>query len=85
MSLAAETTAREGALKAVRRRRRFDVFPYLMLAPIALLLSLVIVYPLIEAVHLAMTDASLLRLARAKFIGLLNFKRLLKRFDVQRD
>jgi len=60
-----------------RRKKRFDAFPYLLLTPIALLLLFVIVYPLYEAVRLALTDASLLNLARAKFIGLLNFERLL--------
>lgn len=60
-----------------RRRKRLDLLPYLMLAPIALLLLFVIVFPLFEAVRLALTDASLLNLARAKFIGLKNFQRLL--------
>lgn len=59
-----------------RKRKRFDALPYMLLAPISLLLLLVIVYPLFEAVRLAMTDASLLNLARAKFIGARNFVRL---------
>lgn len=74
---AATTLSATATSGAARRRRRFDAFPYLMLAPIALLLTCVIVYPLFEAVRLALTDASLLNLARAKFVGLLNFKRLL--------
>lgn len=60
-----------------RRRKKRDPLPYLMLAPITLLMLLVIVYPLLEAVRLALTDASLLNLARAKFVGLQNFRRLL--------
>ena len=56
--------------------RRFDFFPYLLIAPIALLLLAICFYPAIYAVYLAMTDASMLRLARMKFIGLANFYRL---------
>jgi multiple sugar transport system permease protein len=71
-------TLQDRSIPAVKRRKkRFDAFPYLLLTPIALLLLFVIVYPLYEAVRLALTDASLLNLARAKFIGLLNFERLL--------
>jgi multiple sugar transport system permease protein len=64
------------ATRSKRRRKRFDALPYLLLAPIALLLLLVIVYPLFEAVRLAMTDASLLNPARARFVGLRNFLKL---------
>lgn len=59
-----------------RKRKGFDPLPYLLLAPITLLLLLVIVYPLFEAVRLAMTNASLLNPARAHFIGLQNFIKL---------
>jgi multiple sugar transport system permease protein len=58
------------------RKRRIDVLPYLLIAPIALLLLAISVYPALEAVRLAMTDASLLRMARAQFIGLGNFVRM---------
>lgn len=58
------------------RRRRVDLLPYLLIAPIALLLLAISIYPTFYAVWLAMTDASLLRLARAKFIGIGNFVRM---------
>src|SRR5690606_18662970 len=74
--LVAAPQAQVGSQKA--RRRRIDLFPYLLLAPIALLLTGVIVYPLVEAVRLAMTDASLLNLGAAKFVGLRSFYRLLE-------
>jgi multiple sugar transport system permease protein len=61
---------------AVRPRRRFDFFPYLLVGPILLLLLAISFYPALDAVWLAMTDATLLRLARAKFIGAQNFLRL---------
>ncbi|MCS0494497.1 sugar ABC transporter permease [Ancylobacter sp. MQZ15Z-1] len=60
-----------------RRRKRIDLFPYMLIAPICLLLAAVTVYPTLKAVELAMTNASLLRLQRAAFIGLNNFRRML--------
>lgn len=62
---------------ATRRRRRRDLLPYALIAPIGLLLLAITVYPTIEAVRLAMTDATLLRLAKAKFTGLQNFVRMM--------
>lgn len=59
-----------------RRRKRFDYLPYLLISPIGLLLLAITVYPTIEAVYLSMTDASLLRLAKAQFIGMRNFVRM---------
>lgn len=59
------------------RRRRIDLLPYLLITPIALLLLAISVYPALYAIWLAGTDASLLRLARAQFIGFGNFVRLI--------
>jgi multiple sugar transport system permease protein len=59
------------------RRRRIDPLPYLLVAPIALLLLAISVYPALYAIWLAGTDASLLRLARAQFIGINNFVRMI--------
>ena len=59
-----------------RRWRRVKLLPYALIAPIGLLLLAISVYPSLYAIWLAMTDASLLRLARAKFIGIDNFVRL---------
>ena len=49
-----------------------------ILRPVATSLLMVAIsfYPLLYAVYLAMTDASMLRLARAQFIGMANFIRL---------
>ena len=58
-----------------RRWRRGKLLPYALIAPIGLLLLAISVYPSLYAIWLAMTDASLLRLARAKFIGIENFIR----------
>ncbi len=59
------------------RKRPIDPLPYALIAPIGLLLLAISVYPALYAIWLAGTDASLLRLARAQFIGLGNFVRLL--------
>jgi multiple sugar transport system permease protein len=61
---------------APRRRRRRNWLPYALVAPVVLLLLAISVYPSFYAVWLAMTDASLLRLARAQFIGFGNFIRM---------
>ncbi len=68
-----------GAAIGVRRarRRRVVLFPYAMIAPMALLMIGISFYPSIYAVWLSLTNASLLRLAQARFIGLGNFSRML--------
>jgi len=60
------------------RKHRIDLLPYLLVAPIGLLLLAISVYPALYAIWLAGTDASLLRLARAQFIGLGNFQRMIQ-------
>ncbi len=64
------------AVPRVGRRRRVDLLPYAFIAPISLLLLAISVYPSLYAVRLALTNASLLRLAQAKFIGLQNLVRM---------
>ena len=61
----------------MKRSGKTSLLPYLLIAPIGILLLAITVYPALEAVRLAMTDASLLKLAKAKFIGLQNFQRML--------
>jgi multiple sugar transport system permease protein len=68
-----------GARLNARRRSvwRAALFPYAMIAPLALLMLAVTFYPALYAAWLATTNASLLNLANAKFIGLGNFRRML--------
>ncbi len=70
------STGQESGIISSRKKKRFDAFPYLLLLPIIVLLAAVIVYPLLEAIRLSLTNASLLNPSRAKFIGLQNFYRL---------
>src|SRR5262245_49232430 len=67
----------EASARPARRKRKLDLLPYALIAPIGLLLLAITVYPTFEAVRLAMTNASLLRLARAQFTGLQNFTRMM--------
>jgi multiple sugar transport system permease protein len=59
-----------------RGRRGPDILPYTFVAPILLLLAAISLYPSVYAVWLSTTNASLLRLANAKFVALRNFARL---------
>jgi multiple sugar transport system permease protein len=59
-----------------RSRSRPDLMPYAFIAPIMLLLAVISFYPALYAVWLAMTDASLIKLARAEFVGWHNIARL---------
>jgi multiple sugar transport system permease protein len=68
--------SRQEVAPVAQRRRRFDYIPYAFIAPIAILLLAISFYPLLYAVYLAMTDASMLRLTRMQFVGLRNFIRL---------
>ncbi|HEY4200174.1 MAG TPA: sugar ABC transporter permease [Devosiaceae bacterium] len=54
-----------------------SLFPYWLIAPIGLLLLAVTFYPLVYAVWLSLTNAKLLTIAKAHFIGLSNFLALL--------
>jgi multiple sugar transport system permease protein len=69
-------TAPRVASLPTRRRKRFDWLPYAFIAPIAILLALISFYPGLYAVWLAMTDATLLKMARSQFVGLRNFVQL---------
>ena len=63
-------------MQPARRRRGVGWLPYALVAPVVLLLLAISIYPSVYALWLAMTDASLLRLARAQFIGIGNFVRM---------
>ena len=65
-----------GGTRSAAGKRPIDVLPYLLIAPIGLILAAIAVYPALDAIWLALTDASLLRLSRAKYVGLQNFVRL---------
>jgi multiple sugar transport system permease protein len=68
---------RVGLLGRAGGQPRVDLLPYLFIAPILLLLAAISFYPAAYAIWLAMTDATLLKLARAEFVGVRNFVRLL--------
>lgn len=55
------------------------LLPYLLLAPALLAILIFIVYPIIYSTYLSLTNAHLLRMAQAEFVGLANYERLLTR------
>ncbi len=55
------------------------ILPYALLAPAIIALIIFIVYPLVDGVYLSLTDANLLKLSQAQFIGAENYTRLLNR------
>jgi len=58
-----------------RRRKRIDLFPYLLVAPAVLLVAVMTVYPAIFAIRLSLMDIDLLKFNRgAEFIGLDNYR-----------
>ncbi len=69
--------ARPSYLSRIFRSR--SVLPYALLAPAVLVLVVFILYPVAYSVYLSLTDANLLRLAQAQFIGLDNYQRLFAR------
>ena len=60
-----------------RSRRRREVLPYLLVAPICLLMLAITAYPAAQAVYYAMSNATLLRLARSRFVWFENFAHLI--------
>lgn len=57
-----------------KRRRRIDLFPYLLIAPAILLVATMTIYPAIFAIRLSLMDIDLLKFTRgAEFIGLQNY------------
>jgi len=57
------------------------LLPYLLLAPALIAIALVIIYPIFYSLYLSLTDANLLRLSEAEFVGVDNYVRLLTRED----
>jgi N,N'-diacetylchitobiose transport system permease protein len=77
-TLAARATARPGAV-APRARRRRSALPYVLLAPAALVLALVIGYPLVRLVLISFQDYGLRALfsGRTRWTGFANYTAVL--------
>lgn len=57
------------------KKRKFDWFPYLLVAPAVFLVALLTVYPAFFAIRLSLLDIDLLNFARGgEFIGLDNYR-----------
>ncbi len=55
------------------KRRRIDLFPYLLVAPAVLLVAVMTIYPAFFAVRLSLMDINLLKFTAGEFIGLENY------------
>jgi multiple sugar transport system permease protein len=62
----------------ITARTRARLQPYLFVAPAALLIAAVVFVPAAYAIALSFTDATLLRLGEAQFVGLRNYGRALE-------
>ncbi|GIK27815.1 MAG: sugar ABC transporter permease [Anaerolineae bacterium] len=60
---------------------RGRMIPYLLLAPAAVIMVLVIFYPMVYSAQISFTDAQLLRFSQREYIGLENYTRMLNRSD----
>lgn len=54
---------------------RGRMIPYLLLAPAAVIMVLVIFYPMVYSAQISFTDAQLLRFSQREYIGLENYTR----------
>ena len=82
MSMFGTRSGRQAAIygaKSIARPkwRRSTLFAYALITPMVALMAAITFYPTLFAVQLATTDASLLRLDRARHIGTANFRRLM--------
>lgn len=57
------------------------MIPYLLLVPAAIIMVLVIFYPMVYSAEISFTDAQLLRFSQREYVGLENYTRMLNRDD----
>lgn len=60
-----------------KKKRKDALFAWILILPAIVILSIVIIYPLIQALILSFHQANLLNIKQAPFIGLANFDRLI--------
>jgi len=74
-------TSRPGELTPTKRGRRFDAFPYILLLPSALLITLINIYPFATGFYYSLQDGTLLQ--SGAFVGLANYVQLFSMADFQ--
>jgi multiple sugar transport system permease protein len=60
-----------------RRVRRPFLLPYLLMAPVALYIGLLLLYPIGQGIYTSFTHTELLSAAPPRFVGLANYQRML--------
>ena len=69
-------------LKLEKPGSREKLFKYISIMPVTIILLLVVIFPLIYALYMSLTDAHLSNLKNPNFIGLTNYIRILTRGDL---
>ncbi len=69
-------STRSGALPPTKPRQRFDAFPFLLLLPSALLITLINIYPFATGFYYSLQSGTLLQ--SGDFVGLANFVQLFR-------
>lgn len=67
----------DGTIAPLHRRARLDLLPYMLLAPSATVLGLLLLYPLGQSVWMSFQNANMLRPNRTTFAGLDNYAAVL--------
>lgn len=68
-----------GELTALKPKRRFDAFPFILLLPSALLIALINIYPFATGFYYSLQNGTLLK--SGDFVGLANFVQLFTMAD----
>jgi multiple sugar transport system permease protein len=74
-------SSRSSELTPPKRGRRFDAFPYLLLLPSVLLITLINIYPFATGFYYSLQNGTLLQ--SGDFVGLANFVQLFSMADFQ--
>lgn len=62
-----------------KRSRKFNIIPYLLIAPAMVGIILFVIYPVIKLVVLSFYDTNMLNPAKTKFVGLNNFEKVFQK------
>ncbi len=77
MAIATESTGTGALARAETARKKTDWFPYVLLAPAAIITLIIVAWPLVETVRLSFTDSSMR--ATSNYVGFENYERMFER------
>jgi len=73
---------KEAKLKLEKPGSREKLFKYLSIMPVTIILLLIVIFPLLYALYMGLTDAHLSNIRNPQFIGLTNYVRVLTHSDL---